>query len=171
MNPTDAVWYACYGSNLLSDRFLCYLDGQKRSFYGVTLRSQGCKNKSLWTDSATELFPGRLYYAKYSRTWGGGVAFFDPEACGTVRMRLYRITWEQFCSLQAQECGSSDWYSRSVLLGVGKDGAPVYTVTSPERYPSRAPSEAYRNVIRDGLLECGLSPAQADAYLLTTLPS
>ena len=37
------VWYACYGSNLLKERFLCYIRGGRpigaqRTFYG-------CKNK------------------------------------------------------------------------------------------------------------------------------
>jgi hypothetical protein len=27
MNSQDQIWYACYGSNILQERFLCYIQG------------------------------------------------------------------------------------------------------------------------------------------------
>ena len=66
----------------------------------------------------------------------------DPNADGTIYMRLYLITHEQFLEVQGQE---GRWYSKCVELGVAEDGNPIYSFTSPIRYRSNPPSKKYRD--------------------------
>lgn len=164
MNRNEKVWYACYGSNLNAERFRYYIEGGDCPYNGRNY--PGCADQTLWTDSRTRTFAGELYFGNESRTWDGkGVAFFDPEANGTVIMRLYLITRGQLLDVQDQEGLSGDWYGWLVPLGEA-DAIPVYTFTSESRRPANPPSEAYLAVIREGLVEgCGLSEAEADAYL------
>ena len=162
MEETEKVWYACYGSNLSADRFKSYIVGKVNPANGIP--EKGCRDKSLWTDERVKTFPGRLYFAKSSKKWDyGGVAFIDPDAEGTIYMRLYLITREQFLEVQGQE---GAWYSRRVDLGAAEDGNPICSFTSPVRYPSNPPSGKYRNWIENALVtECGIDKDAATAYL------
>lgn len=51
-------------------------------------------------------------------------------------------------------------------MGIGADGAPIFTLTC-ERKPERAkPTEAYLNVLRRALEEeCGMKPKEVERYL------
>lgn len=162
MAKTDKVWYACYGSNLSADRFRAYIEGTVNPANGI--RESGCSDRSLWTDTKVRTFRGQLYFAKSSRKWEhGGVAFIDPDADGTIYMRIYLITREQFLEVQDQE---GAWYSRRVDLGVAEDGNPIYTFTAPYRYRSNLPSHKYRDWIESALVnECGLPSETAKTYL------
>ncbi|MBQ6234646.1 MAG: hypothetical protein IJK54_01905 [Clostridia bacterium] len=99
-----------------------------------------------------------------SRKWQrGGVAFIDPDADGTIYMRLYLITREQFLEVQNQE---GRWYSCRVDLGIAEDGNPICTFTAPYRYPSNPPSKLYRDWIESALIhECNLPVSTAKSYL------
>ncbi len=44
----DYVWYACYGSNLLYERFKCYILGG--TFNGNGRYHDGCQDKTLPKD-------------------------------------------------------------------------------------------------------------------------
>ena len=44
MEKNNLVWYACYGSNLLKKRFLCYIQGGK--IEGCKKSYFGCDDKS-----------------------------------------------------------------------------------------------------------------------------
>ena len=123
--------------------------------------------------------PGRLFFAGDSPTWGGGIAFYDPDAAGTVYARAYRITAEQFSDLAAQEMRrdpgveldlSQVLAQRRHAYGPGRyetlylvgelDDLPVLTFTAPEGHGLRPnpPAPAYLATIRRGLREChGLS--------------
>lgn len=162
MAETEKVWYACYGSNLSADRFKSYIVGEINPANGI--REDGCKDTSLWTDEKIKTFPGRLYFARSSGKWDhGGVAFIDPNVDGTIYMRLYLITREQFLEVQGQE---GAWYSKRVDLGVAEDGNPIYTFTAPYRYRSNPPSKKYRDWIEKALVdECGISRDVAATYL------
>ena len=162
MAGTEKVWYACYGSNLSADRFKSYIVGDINPANGIP--ENGCTDKSLWTDEKIKTFSGQLYFARSSGKWEhGGVAFIDPDANGTIYMRLYLITREQFLEVQRQE---GTWYSKRVDLGTAEDGNPIYSFTSPVRYHSNPPSEKYRDWIEAALInECGLSKEKAKAYL------
>ena len=166
MTGTEKVWYACYGSNLSADRFKSYIVGDINPANGIP--EYGCTDKSLWTNEKVKTFPGQLYFAKSSRKWDyGGVAFIDPDAKGTIYMRLYLITREQFLEVQRQE---GAWYSKRVDLGIAEDGNPIYSFTSPGRYPSNPPSKKYRDWIEKALVEeCGVNRTVAAEYVDTAI--
>ena len=95
------LWYAAYGSNLARDRFENYLSGGRP--VGATRHYPGARDSSPPIDDRPLLLAGRLFFAWESPTWGGGIAFYDPDGEGTVYARAYRITAEQFSDLAAQE--------------------------------------------------------------------
>ena len=95
------LWYAAYGSNLARDRLEAYLSGGRPA--GATRHYPGARDPSPPIDDRPLLLPGRLFFAWKSPTWGGGIAFYDADADGTVYARAYRITAEQFSDLAAQE--------------------------------------------------------------------
>ena len=80
--PGDAspyVWYASFGSNILLERFECYLRGGRID--GMVRDMPGSRDptpplaSSFWVD-----VPHRLFFAHSSPTWaGGGVAFMDVD--------------------------------------------------------------------------------------------
>ena len=110
--PGDAspyVWYASFGSNILLERFECYLRGGRID--GMVRDMPGSRDptpplaSTFWVD-----VPHRLFFAHSSPTWaGGGVAFMDVDTLVDPTMatafRLYRVTLEQFNDVLAQENG------------------------------------------------------------------
>ena len=106
--PSTYVWYASFGSNILLERFECYLRGGRIG--GMVRDMPGSRDptppvaSSLWMD-----VPYRLFFAHSSPTWaGGGVAFVDVTSLSPTlptAFRLYRITLEQFNDVLAQENG------------------------------------------------------------------
>jgi len=149
MDRMDKIWYASYGSNLLFERFRCYIEGGV--FAGNGNEYDGCTDPELPTESRRIIIPFERYYARHSGSWdGGGVAFIDPETPGETIGRMYLITAEQFEEVKQQEGPS--WYGREVCLGQ-HDGYPVMTFTEYERSPETEPSEGYLKVIREGEAE------------------
>ncbi|MEE4541180.1 histone deacetylase [Streptomyces sp. V4-01] len=53
-------------------------------------------------DTAVAL-PGAVYFATHSPVWGGGRAFYDPDAPGVVWGRAYLVTSGQLRDIAAQE--------------------------------------------------------------------
>ena len=74
-NPS--VWYASFGSNILSERFACYLEGGR--IEGMIRDMPGSRDPSPPTEwRRWDNLPHRLFFAHSSPTWdGGGVAFVD----------------------------------------------------------------------------------------------
>ena len=116
---TTFVWYASFGSNILSERFACYLRGGR--IEGMIKDMPGSRDATLPTEwMRWDNLPHRLFFAHSSPTWdGGGVAFVDlgenfsdddnaktpvQNQLGTS-YRLYRVTLEQFNDVLAQENG------------------------------------------------------------------
>jgi len=123
--------------------------------------------------------------------WGGGMAFYDPDAHGRVACRAYLVTVEQFADVVAQEMrrppgGEFTMAVVSALPGVEtvqvmgagcyetiarlgeRDGAPLLTVTAPDvrGLELAAPSETYLRWVIDGLEEAhGWAPERIAAYL------
>lgn len=106
-NGNDLVWYACYGSNLLESRFLCYIKGGIPD--GCEKIFTGCTDKTPPFDSEKCIIPYQLYFAKESYPWGGGgVAFLKSERLDNDEKRKtlgrkYLITKEQFVQVLRQE--------------------------------------------------------------------
>lgn len=147
------VWYACYGSNMSSERFMRYISN--------------CSDTTSPSESRPFTFPFDLYFAGESQTWGQGygVAFVDDTKAGTCPGRIYRIRRSQFSQVQQQE-GSK--YTKQLSLGT-IDGIPVYTFTSKERRTDeKAPSTSYIQTIMTGLQETypDMNTVTALSYLI-----
>lgn len=144
----ELVWYVCYGSNLCRERFMCYLDGT--SYKGITKSHEPCRDQTPPRKSVPFRLPYKLYYARHSESWGGGVAFIKEEAGASTPGRAYLVTKQQFEDIQQRE---GPWYARSIDLGI-LAGHPAITFTSTNAdLPEHRPGSAYREVIRRGLAE------------------
>ncbi len=182
------MWYVAYGSNLLAERFVTYLEGGRAR--GRTRAHPGARDATRWrADHPVEL-PHRMHFAGTSRWWGGGgVALVDPQAGHhPSRGRAYLITRQQFEDVLAQESGRP--VGRRVDLGLAIDGGqavvgdgsydlvfrlgdhqgwPMLTFTRTAPVSSlqyNAPSAEYTSCIVAGLGEShGVSEAAARAYL------
>ena len=98
------IWYASYGSNLLEERFLCYIKGGKPS--GSSKRHDGCFDKTLPQNNAKIYINHELYFARKSKSWdNGGVAFLSEkfESNHKTLGRMYLITPDQFTEVVKQE--------------------------------------------------------------------
>lgn len=145
------IWYACYGSNLLKERFMLYIKGGHCRFNNKDY--DGCTDKSKPLDDRPYIIPYELYFAQKSPSWSdAGVAFLKPERDENVQTlgRIYLITENQFKEIQCQEgCG---WYDLILDLGTF-NSIPVKTFTHSSKYPYVEPSAAYKNVMFLGLQE------------------
>ncbi len=168
------IWYASYGSNLSSDRFLCYIQGGQAE--GSAIANPGCRDKTPPRASKQIVLPHKLYFAKVDEEWGnGGVAFIDPQKDDSASTlgRMHLITYDQFMDVIGQEnlvAREGDfelgdvirngnlviqrevWYGNIIFLGQ-REGYPVMTFTN-ERYLGdeiNAPAEAYLRTIVEGL--------------------
>jgi hypothetical protein len=186
MGGEEAVWYVAYGSNLYQERFSCYLAGGRPR--GGARTYTGCRDTEPARDSRAVTLPGGIYFALTSLTWGGGMAFYDPELPGRAAARAYLLTRRQFCDVMAQEMRrevGADPDLSEVLrtgrqaLGPGRyetvvkvgerDGHPMLTFTSPDgaaRAELNAPTAPYLTMLGHGLREAhGWTAGRAAAYL------
>jgi hypothetical protein len=171
----DKVWYACYGSNMLEERFLCYIKGGQPK--GATTNYIGCSDKTFPTESEEFYICSELYFAKQSTNWdNGGIAFirthFEPQA--STMARMYLINKGQFIDIARQETkteaelvldfdtsvkeGSTifkrpSWYGNLVYLG-DQYNIPIFTLTNEiDLQPLTKPSENYLRTIIKGIRE------------------
>ena len=166
------VWYASYGSNLNEERFLCYIQGGKPD--GSKKVERGARDKTPPRQNLGIQIPYPLYFAKYSKRWGGAVAFIDKvkNEQNTTYGRMYLITEEQFIDVVNQENSTNDltidldqvkihgqlsvrqsWYGNIIYLGE-KDGYPIFTFTANwdlKDINLHIPSEAYLKMLISGL--------------------
>lgn len=161
------VWYACYGSNLLEERFLLYIKGGFCRFNGKEY--PGCKtDKTMPVEKKPISIPYELYFGKQSPSWDfGGVAFLNPreDARFNTLGRMYLITEEQFGDIQKQE--GIGWYNHVLNLGTC-NGIPIKTFTHSELFPKNKPSEKYIDVVVAGLWETypSMPKEEIEKYLL-----
>ena len=145
------IWYACYGSNILYERFCYYIKGGIYALTGKTY--PGCSDKTLPTEDAPIVIPYEMYFGNKSHSWGdSGVAFLDTSKPSAVLGRAYLISDEQFNEIQLQEGTSSNWYNYKVDLGYYRD-YPIKTFTNSTRRPENRPSDVYLQVIMQGMQE------------------
>lgn len=173
-NLDEKVWYACYGSNLLQERFLCYIQGGQPA--GANTSYIGCEDKTPPIDSEEMYISAEIYFAKVSRNWNGGIAFirttFTPTA--STYGRIYLITKGQLIDIARQETNTStsleiefgkvikngsyifkqpSWYGNLLYLGE-HNGFPIFTITNEQDSQSSTKhSNAYLKTIIDGLRE------------------
>ncbi|WP_215225481.1 hypothetical protein [Echinicola shivajiensis] len=184
------VWYASYGSNLLEERFLCYICGGQPK--GANRTYEGCVDKSLPRDKKGLIIKHKLYFAKEARVWhNGGVAFIHKEedVLAKTYARMYLITKDQFIDVVKQENAlnkrptidfdviekkgnaiikNTKWYNTVCYLGEN-GGAPIFTFTHEKIiFPKVQPHPSYLSTIIAGIKETfNLSETEILAYLST----
>ena len=161
------IWYVCYGSNLRWERFSYYIKGGFCPLNGKTYA--GCDDTSDPLESRAVHVPYDLYFGGSSHVWeNGGVGFLDPTYTGDAYARAWLVSRAQYEQIRDQEGRSPEWYCDEVALDP-IEGIPARTFTNAERREKNAPSAAYLDVIRRGLLETfpQLTPAEVDRYLVT----
>ena len=181
-----SVWYAGYGSNLDPDRFGRYLRGGRP--HGATRTDPGARDRAYPLDIRAFTMPGRLTFAWESPTWGGGIAFHEPDGDGPVLACAYLVTAGQLSDVLEQEMwrepGADHDLSEVVsarrhVLGPGRyetlhlagelDGRPVVTFSTSdvEALGVRAPAAPYVATIARGLRRThGLGDDEIVDYLL-----
>ncbi len=187
MTSSERVWYASYGSNLLSERFGYYLSGGAMDSHA--LGHHGARDASPPSADRSWRIPHRLAFGGDSKRWqGGGVAFVDPEpGSGEAVARIWHLTPEQFDDVAAQENGlapgelsvdieavvaagwldlTDRWYRRVLYCG-DLEGPPGVTFTVAEPREPSPPGPSYLSTVGKGLLECGLSIDDAVDYLMS----
>jgi len=180
------VWYACYGSNLLRERFLCYLQGGRPP--GATRTHAGARDRRPPAKDVPMTLPGDVLFGWSSPTWGGGIAFYHADIEGAALARAYLVTDQQFSDVVAQEMRrepGTDLDLTTVLdkrrhdTGPGRyeslhlvgelEDVPVLTFTTPDPdvLQRNPPSEPYLSTIAEGLRQShGLSDAAICDYLV-----
>ncbi len=184
MCAESLVWYVAYGSNMRLSRFRCYLAGGCPA--GGRRTYTGARDTSEPVATEPVEIAGRIMFAGESQVWGGGMAFFEPDAPGSVAGRAYLITVEQLNDVIAQEIrqpAGTDLGLHSVMNGgqrtlahgrydtvvhVGiREERPLLTITSSSRVMTpTVPTAAYVWSIASGLREAhGWDPARIASYL------
>lgn len=164
MQPyNELIYYVSYGSNMLEERFLCYLQGGKCRFNGINYK--GCDNKSIYLSSKSIVIPCKMYYSKFSTSWRGSVSFLSEKA-GKTYAKAYLITKEQFEQIKKQE---GLWYSHELELE-SIDGFEARTFTSDielEHKNFNEVNDKYKTVLKMGLKESfnDLSDKEIKKYL------
>ncbi|MFW5830561.1 MAG: histone deacetylase [Planctomycetota bacterium] len=171
-DPHDLVWYAAYGSNLLSERFAYYLEGGELP--DVPIRHPGARDAREPQADRAVLLQAQLVFTRKSAAWGGGIAFLDVERTEAVTWgRAWLITREQFEDVLRQENGDAGividwdkllsrgrdqygtgWYNAVRILEADREGYPLLTCTAAGALGRpRAPGENYLGTIIAGLVE------------------
>lgn len=167
------VWYVAYGSNLLADRFGCYVSGGRPP--GGLREYPGFRDPTPPRESLALTVPGGIYFAGESHAWTGGTAFFDSALPGVVAARAYLIGGAQFGDLAEQEMLRAPGTDRdlSVVLADGRhsygpgryeslirlgerDGLPMLTISAPWSWTAAqlaSPNADYLRIIGRGLAE------------------
>ena len=150
-NNEKLVWYACYGSNIMYERFLCYIQGGK--FYANNKCYEPCSDKTEPRGSKAIKIPFEMYFGNESPSWDNtGVAFIDISKNGETLGRMYLIAEEQFEEVWIQEGKGTNWYNKLIELGE-YEGYPIKTFTNSIKRPENKPSENYLKVIQKGYKE------------------
>ena len=186
--PSDAVWYASYGSNIAPDRFALYIDGGSLEGVADKAAHRGARDASAPMATALDRVPHRLVFAGRSSRWGGSPAFLHLEhGSGSAIIRRWLVTAEQFEDVAAQENGmepgsltidiealvtagvvdiTDRWYGKALCLGQ-VDGHPVVTFTGTRAgLESGPPSASYLGTIVGGMVHGGLSTDEIVATIL-----
>lgn len=158
------VWYISYGSNMAAARLACYLSGGCPA--GGRHVNPGARDSTAPRASMPVVLPGSVYFAGEARSWGGGRAYYDPDAAGAVAARAFLVTQEQFEDIRSQEPAC---YDRLLTVG-SRDGAVMCTFTTQAGVADltrTAPAPAYLATIADGLREAhGWDEKRVANYLL-----
>lgn len=167
----EYIWYACYGSNLSEQRFLCYIEGGTPTWSTSGKPNKGCADKTRPRENGPFPIKHQLYFAKESSNWdNAGVAFIYPEETQDKEKwtlgRIWLVTKEQFDEIWTQEGRKPNWYGNVISLGK-VDGIEVKTITNPIKLPDNRPHDNYLKTIKLGLKETypELTDEEIEVYL------
>lgn len=163
----ELVWYASYGSNLLRDRIMCYINGGVCKYNGK--RYDGCKDKREPICDKSIMLPYKMYFGNPSSSWGaGGVSFLNKDEPGETYGRMYLIRKSQLETIWEQEGKYSSWYDHLIYINEDEPKEiPIYTVTNSGKREPCKPNEKYINIVARGLKETypELTWNEIDEYL------
>jgi gamma-glutamylcyclotransferase (GGCT)/AIG2-like uncharacterized protein YtfP len=152
----DYVWYVSYGSNMLRERFLCYIKG---GAYESSRYRLPCKDPTPPLAIKTLEIPYEMYYGNKSQSWENcGVSFLNTSRKGIALGVAYLITKEQFHHVRKQENGGREpekgniWYEDTIDLGM-MDGFEVKTITNNIPRIPNTPCSKYREILHRGIKE------------------
>lgn len=150
----DYVWYVSYGSNMLNERFMKYIEGG--SFKDCRYHPP-CRDTTPPVATKAIEIPYDMYFAKESGSWhGSGVSFLDTTRKGKSLGVAYLITAEQLSHVTEQENNGRipqpgyDWYEDIIDLDM-MDGFEVKTITNPKILPYNEPYPEYLDTLRKGI--------------------
>ena len=152
----DYVWYVSYGSNMLHERFMCYIEGGS---YAESRYHPPCDDTTPPLAVKAIEMPYAMYFGNRSGSWQGkGVSFLDVSENGKSFGVAYLITREQFNHvvyrensgrLQDAGCG---WYEDTIDLGE-MNGFEVKTITNIVLRDYNEPCEDYLHTLFEGIAQ------------------
>lgn len=166
----DYVWYVSYGSNMLQERFMCYIQGG--SFEG-SRNHPPCDDATPPVAVRTFDIPYDMYFGNISGSWpGSGVSFLDTTRKGNAFGVAYLITKKQFEHVSARENDGRTptpgygWYEDIISIGM-VDGFEVMTITNNIIRPYNRPIPKYWNTLFRGIKQNWpeISGEEIDDYL------
>lgn len=165
----DYVWYVSYGSNMLYERFMTYIEGGS---YKGSREHPPCDDASSPLIVRRVEIPYGMYFGNYSSSWNCGVSFLDTTSNGKAYGVAYLITKEQFEHVCKRENAgrkpenNPNWYNEIIDLGE-MDGFRIKTLTNSTIRDYYEPSEDYLDTLRDGLKENypNMSDKEIEDYL------
>lgn len=162
----EYVWYVSYGSNMLYERLLCYIEGG--AFEDGCSYNDPCEDTSAPVEVRTLEIPYDMYFGNYSGSWNGcGVSFLDTTQKGKALGVAYLITRKQFEHVAAQENGGrfpdgyGFWYENIKTFGE-MDGFDLVTITNDDLRPYNEPCKEYVNTLARGIRENWLEMSDED---------
>ena len=166
----EYIWYVSYGSNMLEERFLCYIEGG--CFEGSASYRYPCEDPTRPLEKRAIDIPYDMYFGNYSGSWEGcGVSFLDTTKDVHALGVAYLITRDQFEHVAAEENGGrspgyGNWYEDIISLGE-MDGFEMLTISNNELRPYNEPCEDYLNTLKRGIREnwSEMSEEDIDNYL------
>lgn len=151
----EYVWYVSYGSNMLKERFMCYIQGGS---YESSSYREACEDTTPPLAVKTVEIPYDMYFGNTSPSWHDcGVSFLDTTEKGYALGVAYLITKEQFSHVAKQENGgyfpgTGKWYSDIIALGT-MDGIEIKTITNNNLREYNEPCLEYFETLRKGIKE------------------
>jgi hypothetical protein len=177
------LWYVAYGSNMLRERLLAYIEGSDLNQFGG--KHAGAKDARAPLREQPFILRHRLYFAGHSRRWSGPVAFLDcrPTETEVTLGRGYLLRWSQVESIIGQENGCSVAIGSLPAIGAGAelavpgkydvllrlddcDQVPAVTVTTSKPLTPGMPKDKYLRAMAQGLSQIGVPPGfTVDEYM------